>query len=378
MEYREKRNIMEKKMKILYDYQTMCLQKFGGISRYFYEVADNLDKSNKCKICIGAKYFNNFYFKKYFEDRGIKYYTGTGKVSKVANITNLIWQLVHRYDIFHATYYNKYGFKFNFGAKKVTTIHDMIPEKYTDVIAGMEEVIEQKKWHIYQSDKIIAVSNQTKEDILAMYPDIPESKIVVIYHGNSMKFDEQKRGTIKFPSKYILFVGNRDYYKNFLKMIEGLSGIFARNQDLNLVCVGGGAFKESEKECLIKNGMWERTEQFSCDDTDLAWAYHNAECFVFPSKYEGFGIPILEAWACDCPIALANASCFPEIAGDAAEYFNPDDADDISRVVSKLLESDQHRSYLVQKGKDRLKSFSWEKAAEQTVAVYHSLIDGTK
>ena len=108
---------------------------------------------------------------------------------------------------------------------------------------------------------------------------------------------------------------------------------------------------------------------------DLGQLYRQALLFVYPSLYEGFGIPILEAYANHCPVALSNASCFPEIAGEAGAYFKPESVDSIYETISSLLDSDGERTALIQAGKERLKRYSWQKTAEQTGQVYRQVME---
>ena len=118
----------------------------------------------------------------------------------------------------------------------------------------------------------------------------------------------------------------------------------------------------------------DRFIQLSTDDSGLMDAYRNALCFVYPSFYEGFGIPILEAFANECPVALSNASCFPEIGGNAASYFEPDDVRSMRECIWDLIRDQDLRKDLIEKGKNRAKLFSWEKAAEKTAEIYRYLV----
>lgn len=148
-----------------------------------------------------------------------------------------------------------------------------------------------------------------------------------------------------------------------------------KNDDsLNLVCVGGGGFEESEKALLKSLDIDKRTYQYSIDDNTLGEFYRNAVAFVYPSLYEGFGIPILEAFTCECPVVLSNSSCFPEVAEDSAVYFNPVDEVSIKEAVEKVIYDEDLRKKLKYKGIQRVKSFSWEKTAQETELLYKSIL----
>ena len=141
-----------------------------------------------------------------------------------------------------------------------------------------------------------------------------------------------------------------------------------------LVCAGGGEFKEEEKAFLNELGILNRCVQLSFGDKELAVAYNRSLCFVFPSMYEGFGLPILEAFECGAPLVCARASCFPEIAKDAALYFSPEDYNELSNILLRLINNLEERERLRKLGRERLKDFSWQKAAQQTLEVYREVL----
>jgi glycosyltransferase involved in cell wall biosynthesis len=361
-------------IRILYDYQIISMQEYGGISRYFFEIISRLSKHNECEIFISAIFFINHYFIKYFKlSRIRKLPSRFHRYTKVIN--RLYYSIVSKnnFDIIHSTYYNP-SLISKLNCKSITTIHDMIYELYPNELPNSDELIRRKKQYIYTSDKIIAVSECTKRDIMKFYPDIPKDKITVIYHGSSIKFDSFTVGKLELPTKYILFMGNRGSYKNFINYIRAVAPIVNDNEELCLLCVGGGAFNDEEDEIITNLGIKSRIKQINYDDDDLPYVYNKALCFVYPSKYEGFGIPILEAWSCDCPIAISNASCFPEIAGDAAVYFNPNDIEEMKQMISDLLYNETLKMELIRKGKERLIKYDWSKAAQQTLDVYKSLL----
>jgi glycosyltransferase involved in cell wall biosynthesis len=178
----------------------------------------------------------------------------------------------------------------------------------------------------------------------------------------------------KFPQKYLLFVGNRRVYKNFDTFTESISQLLRDDKNLYLICAGGGKFTPSEIASLEKSGVINKVTQCSFDDNILAQLYQNALAFIFPSLYEGFGIPILEAFFCGCPVVASNISSLPEVAGDAAEYFDPLDKISILNAVKKIAYDHGLRCKLKNKGYERLKNFSWEKTANQTKMLYKSIL----
>ena len=244
--------------------------------------------------------------------------------------------------------------------------------------AGRTELVRA----IFAADKIICVSKHTKHDLLKIYPQINEDKIVVIYHGNSLERIDIQNKMLCIPAlsiditnmKYILFVGRRDFYKNFTGFIKATAPILQNDKELKIICAGGGGFNTVEKELISSYQILDRCYQINISDDILPYLYHFARCFVFPSIYEGFGIPILEAWACKCPIALSRASCFPEIAQDGGLYFNTDNEDEMRQVISSLVYNDELRIKLITRGLKLLDNYNWNKTVTETLDVYESIV----
>ena len=363
-------------MRILYDYQALHMQRYGGVSRYYYELASNFSKRSDMDVdvvCVGN---TNFYFESYFNKKSRPVpMKGAGLMSK-----KLALMKAKKCDIFHPTYYNPYMLGAT-NAKVVVTVYDMIHELMPEHFTDDTMVVPNKKAMLYGADHIIAISESTKRDILKLYPDIPSDKITVIYIGSNMNPDviaksaetgETNIGDITLPSRYILFVGTRDRHKNFKTFFEGVKPILTSDDSLHLVCIGGGAFKDSE--LTMFGSLAPQIEQHNATDALLAHAYHNAICFVFPSLYEGFGIPTLEAFACDCPVILSNTSSMPEVGGDAAVYIDPTSASDIEARVREVLGDSSKRDSMIALGREQLKKFNWSDIIEQTRQCYEKVL----
>ena len=190
---------------------------------------------------------------------------------------------------------------------------------------------------------------------------VDEKKVTVVYHGVEKveKVERVEKGA------YLLYVGRRGGYKNWDWMVEAVAPLL--KDGMKLVCTGL-PFSGEERRLLKRLGIADCVEQRTVSAADFPALYASAAAFVYPSRYEGFGLPILDAWAAGCPVVLSRASCFPEIGGDAAEYFELDDAKSLRAAIGRAKEKKT-----VEKGRQRLKGFSWEKCAAETAAVYRRI-----
>ena len=367
-------------MKILYDHQIFTNQIYGGISRYFFELMKNFENDNRIKYDLSLRYSKNHYLNKYNDLKRkpfFKNFTFRGKY-RLINILNknISKKLLIKgdYDIFHPTYYDPYFLKFLDVKPFVLTIYDMIHEIYPEMFSSKDETSKRKNLLAQKATKIIAISENTKKDIIKLY-NMSENKIEVIYLANSINPNKSTDDiNIDLPKKYILFVGSRSIYKNFNLFIEAISPLLIEDTELNVVCVGGGNFKEMEKEKFKKLNIVDKIFQYSVSDNILAYIYQKAIAFVFPSLYEGFGIPILESFACSCPVIASNISSLLEVAGDAAIYFDPTDKLSILNNIQKVIYDDELRNQLVYKGSQRVKEFTWKKTAHQTKKLYEGIL----
>ena len=247
----------------------------------------------------------------------------------------------------------------------------MVHEKFAHIYPSPKSFREQKAKVIKGATRIIAISENTKKDIIEILGVAPE-KIDVVYHGTSMKpFSGEYQ--LKLPNKYLLYVGDRAAYKNFQRFIEVFSELHKQDPELYLVYTGN-KLEESEIKQLPL-GIEKYTIHVKASDKALSELYTRALLFVYPSLYEGFGIPILEAYACHCPIAISDTSCFPEVAGEAAAYFDPYSKESMYRTILKVIYDKENRQRLIELGNTRLKRYSWEKAALETQKTYQKAIE---
>jgi glycosyltransferase involved in cell wall biosynthesis len=359
-------------MKILYDYQIFSVQKYGGISRYFFELMNN--KRNEINFELPILYNENFYLNNFKNKSIISKFNFRGKKFLI-NLLNKIFFILKikkiDFDIFHPTYYDPYFLRYLDNKPFVLTVHDMTHEKYEGIyFSKNNKTIRDKRKLIKKASKIIAISENTKRDIINCY-NIPENKIKVIYLANSLN-PQDGVSKVKTSSRYLLFVGNRSGYKNFNFFVESVAPIL--NKKLNVFCAGGGKFNEKEVKFLKGLNVLDFVEQKNVNDKELVFLYKNAEIFVFPSLYEGFGIPTLEAFACGCPVILNKRSSLPEVGGKAVEYYNWKEKKSLLSSVEKILNNKKYKEELIEKGYEQLKNFSWDKTTRETIMVYGEIL----
>lgn len=369
-------------MKILFDHQFLSYQDYGGVSKYFFELYSHFIAENQVDIPIG---FSNSDFLKSLNLSAHPFFPHKAFVGKrfAMNLLNIPYSRYkikrEDYDVFHPTYFSPYFVEIN-QKPSVITVHDLIYDLFPQYFKSYDFSKRSNKEKCFNAvDAIIAVSENTKRDLVKLY-QIPEEKITVIHHGVNQSFvgdEELKQVEDELHLKsfnYILYVGSRKAYKNFLFTITSLHETLLKNK-LKLVCIGGGAFSDieiNEFKCL---GIDSLVMYIDFSEAALKWLYSNAFCFIFPSLYEGFGMPVLEAYANNCPVVLSNRSCFPEVAGEAALYFEPDDESSIAYSIDKLLDDSILRNELTRLGKERLKSFSWDRTASETLKLYRKIIE---
>lgn len=359
-------------MRILYDSNLFLSYKVGGISRYHYELLKGIKCSGVHEVKVAGKFIKNEYLRADDALRGDFYYDPTASFAKINQW--LVKRCLRKgvYDLFHPGDVLYFAVEDIPRDKKlVFTIHDMIHER-------IYSRHNQRKLDLaHRADKIIAVSEATRNDIIEVY-GIPASKIDVIYHGSSLTLAQAfcspglARG---IPSEFLLYVGNRGGYKNFSTFIQGVAPILRKNTSLFLVCVGKKSFTKDEEALLSNLNIFGQTICYiGVNDDLLAYFYSKAKAFVFPSLMEGFGIPILEAWACRTPVVLSDIACFREVASDAGYYFSPTSPESICESVTQVLFDSELRSNLVKRGEKRLELFSWKKTVAETISLYESVM----
>jgi glycosyltransferase involved in cell wall biosynthesis len=362
-------------MRILFDHQAFCLQPYGGVSRYFAELMSHLSVIDGVEPVVSTFLGSNYHLRQISRPRprfvtphDLCFY-GRSVALGMINRPFTVAALMRRsFDVFHPTYYSPYFLRWLGRKPFVLTIFDMIhevcgsPDRATTVRKGLL---------VKKAAKIIAISEHTKRDIVKVF-GVDEGKITVVHLASSIQPLREPPLGLDLPSRYVLYVGGRDRYKNFSFFVEAVAGLLASDSGLHLVCAGGREFEPCERRQFRDLGLDARVHRYPGDDRSLACLYQNALVFVFPSLYEGFGLPIVEAFSCGCPVAAGNAGSLPEVAGEAAVYFNPRDKGQILKAVKGVVEDGALNRDLRARGYERVRMFSWEDTARKTAEVYRA------
>lgn len=366
-------------MVIFFDHQTFSLQTHGGVSRYFTELISGINHTGVHRAYAPLLFSNNEY--RLRSASGVKPFLPGWQLPRKASVLYHFNQSYTRlclrrraYDVFHATYYDPYFLPLLNGKPCVVTIHDMIYERLGHVFKELarDQLVQRRKQLTAQrADHIIVVSEATKRDVVD-WLGIDPAKISVIHLANSLVPVDHEPYLTDESVPYLLFVGNRAYYKNFVGLLQAIRELLVRYQ-VRLVCAGGGAFNAEEHALLRALRVQNWVVQRAIDDQTLSGLYQRAIGFLFPSYYEGFGLPVLEAFACNCPCIVSNKGSLPEVAADAALYMDPARTDSMAEAVEQLLNNAALRQTLIRKGRRRLAHFSWKKTAANTIRVYESI-----
>ncbi len=292
-------------------------------------------------------------------------------------------KLLGSVDIIHST---AYMIPELFNARLVVTVHDLsfliFPEYHTK--ENYELVLRNLIYLNSRPDMVVCDSLQTKKDVIK-YFHVPEEKLTVIYLGVDNIFKEEidlnfrKRVLEKYglTDKYLLCVASIEPRKNFLRIINAFSEFIKKEEykRYSLICVGGRGWKNTEIYSQVKKGGLKNKIKFLgfVQESELAVIYKQAEIFLYPSLYEGFGLPVLEAMACQTPVITSNISSLPEIAGNAAIMVNPCSEKQIYEVIIYLVGDENKRKQLINMGLENIKKFSWENTAKQTLSIYQQI-----
>jgi mannosyltransferase len=358
-------------MKIIFDNIAFALQKAGGVSAVWtellkripqdfvekyleYDKMDNIfreelslpaDKIIKCRIPLGPKIHKLFDLTCKKKDKFI-FHSSTYRICKSKKAINII------------------------------TVHDFIDEKFPTKNFLLHFIRTQsKKNRIKNADALICVSENTKKDLLHYYSGkLDTNKIHIVHNGKSEDFKIDNSNLNEFfselkPQNYVMFVGNRYGYKNFTALAEAMRKFCNKE----LVLVGGRNLTPNEQQMIKINLKTRKYYHYQhLPNKDLNILYNNAFCLVYPSAYEGFGIPVIEAQSAGCPVIASNSSSLPEILGESAMLLKDTTPHSICEALCKL-EEDDFRDNLISKGLENSKKYSWDIMTQKYLEIYNHL-----
>lgn len=358
-------------MKLGFDARMYGLEH-AGIGRYVMNLLDRLvDQPNlDLTIFIPPKYADKFAKYKHVQvvSSSIRHYS----LSEQTQFLSVLNQ--HSFDLLHVPHFN---LPFFYNRPFVVTIHDIL---WHQVKGGNVTTLSPLKYYLKyqgykltvahavgQSKAILVPSNYVKQDLTSTFPHLKTDKIHVTYEGVS--FNHQISPTD--PSPYLIHIGSAYPHKNLSVLLQAL-----KNLDFTLKLVGSRSiFLDQIKNQAKQLGIIDKIEFVGkVSDQDLATLLFRATALVHPSKSEGFGLTGLEAMAAGCPVIAAHATALPEIYGQAALFFDPENPADLVAKVDTLAADPQLRSDLIEKGFRRIKNYSWDKMVDQTVAVYNQVL----
>jgi mannosyltransferase len=362
-------------MKIVFDNIIYSLQNSGGGSVYWTELIKRFNANKELDILFyEQKELNQNIFRKEFSLQNVKQETFLNfKIRRYLNFTKPIKEK----SIFHSSYFRISKSK---NAINVITIHDFTTEKFRTGLARWIN-LQQKKHAVSKSDGIICISENTKKDLLHFVPDVDADKIRVIYNGVSddffkinddFKISEKNENFKDLENyKYLLYIGHRTNYKNFPIAVKTA----AKVKDKYKFVVVGESFNDQEK-IFVESLLGKQYTQISkLNNEGLNFLYNKAFALLYPSSYEGFGIPLVEAMKTHCPVIANKNSSIPEVVEEAAILCNDINADLMVEGIYQL-ENNTFRNDLIKKGLQQFPKFDWDKTYLKYLEFYKELYDG--
>ncbi len=361
--------------RIAFDDQVFSLQTHGGISRYFVELHRRLRAGSDFEAELLAGFHRNAHVRD-LESAGVMgiftpRFPGGERVRRRVNRELASgWLRARRPDIVHETYYTRSP-RGSRRTCRVVTVYDMIHERLPRHFPRHDRTAAAKAAAVRRADHVVCISQRTRDDLIEIL-EVPAERTSVVYLGCSVTAAPQPPPPVAGP--YVLFVGPRGGYKNFPHLLEAYAASGLAAGGVALVCAGGDRLSAEERRRVMELQIDPRlVSQSPVDDAALASLYAHASLLAYPSLYEGFGIPPLEAMAHGCPVVCSRAGSLPEVVGDAAELVDPLDVAELARALERVCEDAERAAELRRCGLLRAARFSWDRSAAASLGVYRAL-----
>jgi glycosyltransferase involved in cell wall biosynthesis len=367
-------------VRIYYDHQLTSLQDAGGASRYHYELAAYMATQPDTDTTLFLGFCSTTYPYRELPSNRIKVTSFPPVISKGARryalneaLANTAAIFAGAYDIYHPSHHRILPFVRS--RRVVVNHHDCTYERFPG-FRFTERVLRAKRKLFPRADRIICISESGRRDLLDFYRVEPERTAVI--HLGFTRLSRSPLAATEFATHlrrdFVLYVGSRPHYKNFDRLLEAFASAGLR-RDFDLLVLGGGPLSEVHRALIQRLGLTGSIVALPIvSDEILAEAYSTARLFAYPSLWEGFGLPPLEAMFLRCPVAASHVAAIPEISGDAPLYFDPNDISSIAATLVKGLYDTEARAHAVARGEEVASQYSWEKCASQTLALYRECL----
>lgn len=358
-------------LKVSYDAQAFRIQRWGGISRCFTELV----RTYRSEPSLGVEPLlrSRLVASRHLANAGIGLpWVVDPRLLRYAAPLLSSGPSSHRgADLVHHTYYLPRELGGVWPIPRITTIHDMIPELMPDLFPNGNPH-KAKREYVALSSGLVFVSETSRRDLFDLYG--PQDVPTVVAHLAPSRVFHPRPSLGAQKEHYVLFVGSRGAHKEFDTLLSAFGQV--RSTSLFLRAVGGGAFNDRELARIEELALERRVRQVSTDDQGLANLYADAQALVMPSRYEGFGLPVVEAMASACPVVLSDIEIFREVADDVANYFPVGDADALATLLDRISADVEMGRTSREAGLVRAKDFSWLRTARKTADLYRQVMAG--
>ena len=367
---------LTKPLRIVFSPDMFSVEKYGGASRYLTELIPRVASMDGFEVSVHMglspnryglqqmrSQFASFQYVHFPFNRGLRYVA----------VMNEFWfqsymnMRSRQIDAVHMTYYPRRMPTTR--ARLTATVYDMIPERFPDLYSE-SPVLARKRACVARCSRIIAISESTKRDLVEFY-NVDPLLVDVTPLANSLHAEP---GGDPVGRPYVLFVGRRSEHKNFDRFVRVWAEMRGLRDSFLIVCFGWGRFTESEQRTIAQLGLSHSIVWMSGSDVLLASLYAHAQALIYPSLYEGFGLPPLEAMHYGCPVVCSNSSSLPEVVGDAAVTVDTADPGALANGMAAAIGDSALRTRLVLAGRAREAGFTWDRTAAATVESYRRLL----